>query len=174
MAKYDDMSFSKAFASARKEKGAGKTFTWKGKSYTTNYKEEEKKSGPTRPRRRPAQTTPSSSPRPKPRPSMTSSTSKGPSSRPRVGPRKSTTRSFAPKVDKTDDARAAATRAGTSSILDSQKLRRENITMKQWEKLSRPERRRLGLPVSPIGMSVFLAKRSKKPTTGSRARKSTR
>ena len=38
--KYDDMSFSKAFAAARKAEGSGKTFTWKGKSYTTNYKEE--------------------------------------------------------------------------------------------------------------------------------------
>lgn len=40
MAKYDEMSFNKAFAAARKEMGAGKTFTWKGKSYTTNLKEE--------------------------------------------------------------------------------------------------------------------------------------
>lgn len=40
MAKFDEMSFSKAFAAARKEMGAGKTFTWKGKSYTTNLKEE--------------------------------------------------------------------------------------------------------------------------------------
>lgn len=41
--KYDELSFGKAFNAARKEKGKGKTFTWKGKSYTTNYKEEEKK-----------------------------------------------------------------------------------------------------------------------------------
>lgn len=40
MAKYDEMSFNKAFAAARKELGSGKTFTWKGKSYTTNLKEE--------------------------------------------------------------------------------------------------------------------------------------
>ena len=36
MAKYDDMSFGKAFTAARREKGAGKTFTWKGKRYTTD------------------------------------------------------------------------------------------------------------------------------------------
>jgi hypothetical protein len=36
------LSFGKAFNAARKEKGKGKKFTWKGKSYTTNYKEEEK------------------------------------------------------------------------------------------------------------------------------------
>ena len=41
--KYDELSFGKAFNAARKEKGKGKTFTWKGKSYTTNFKEEEKK-----------------------------------------------------------------------------------------------------------------------------------
>ena len=41
--KYDELSFGKAFNAARKEKGKGKTFTWKGKSYTTNYKEEIKK-----------------------------------------------------------------------------------------------------------------------------------
>ena len=72
MAKYDDMSFGKAFAAARKEKGAGETFTWKGKSYTTDRaddkpskgksgstdiaamaKEAIDRSGPTRPRARP-------------------------------------------------------------------------------------------------------------------------
>jgi hypothetical protein len=36
MANYDEMSFGKAFAAARKEMGAGKTFTYKGKSYSTN------------------------------------------------------------------------------------------------------------------------------------------
>ena len=41
--KYDDMTFKKAFVAARKAKGAGKVFTWKGKRYTTNLKEEEKK-----------------------------------------------------------------------------------------------------------------------------------
>ena len=33
-------SFSKAFAAARKKLGAGKTFEWNGKKYTTDYKEE--------------------------------------------------------------------------------------------------------------------------------------
>tara|TARA_B100001057_G_scaffold429577_1_gene455748 strand:+ start:365 stop:817 length:453 start_codon:yes stop_codon:yes gene_type:complete len=41
--KYDDMTFKKAFVAARKEKGAGKVFTYKGKKYTTNTKEDEKK-----------------------------------------------------------------------------------------------------------------------------------
>jgi hypothetical protein len=47
-------SFAQAFAKARKEKGAGKTFMWNGKSYSTNYKEEVSKA-------------PSNSPRPKAR-----------------------------------------------------------------------------------------------------------
>lgn len=38
-------SFNKAFAAARKELGAGKTFTWNGKSYSTNYAEENKPKG---------------------------------------------------------------------------------------------------------------------------------
>ena len=45
-------SFSKAFAAARKEKGAGKTFQWNGKTYTTDLASEKS-------------TTPSASPRPK-------------------------------------------------------------------------------------------------------------
>ena len=36
-------TFKEAFAAARKEKGAGKTFTYKGDTYSTNYVEEEKK-----------------------------------------------------------------------------------------------------------------------------------
>ena len=38
-----EKSFKAAFAAARKKLGAGKTFTWKGKSYSTNYAEEGKK-----------------------------------------------------------------------------------------------------------------------------------
>jgi hypothetical protein len=35
-------SFSKAFAAARKAKGAGGVFTWQGKKYTTDYAEDKK------------------------------------------------------------------------------------------------------------------------------------
>ena len=48
--KYDDMSFKKAFVAARKAQGAGKVFTWKGKRYTTNTKEDEAKKKTTRPK----------------------------------------------------------------------------------------------------------------------------
>ena len=53
-------SFSKAFAAARKEKGAGKTFQWNGKTYTTDLASEKS-------------TTPSSSPRAKAKPAKESS-----------------------------------------------------------------------------------------------------
>jgi len=70
--KYDELSFGKAFNAARKEKGKGKTFTWKGKSYTTNFKEEEKPKV-TRPKARTeavggSATAPKKSLRPKTRP----------------------------------------------------------------------------------------------------------
>jgi hypothetical protein len=52
-------SFKETFAKERKRLGKGKTFTWNGKSYTTNYAEEEStplKSSP-RPKANPVKTT---------------------------------------------------------------------------------------------------------------------
>lgn len=188
MGKYDKMSFGKAFAAARKEKGAGKTFTWKGKSYTTNYKEEEAKGSTTRPKKRPV----TRSPRPKARPSQGGSTSsprRAPTASARTAPTATsrraptassvrastqTSKKSTPRADKTDDARAAASRRGTSQINESQQRRRDTITFAEWKKLSRPERRRLGLPVSPIGMSAFLAKRDRKKPAGTSGRRNTR
>lgn len=40
MANRDEMSFSRAFTDARREMGGGKTFTWRGNSYTTDLAEE--------------------------------------------------------------------------------------------------------------------------------------
>jgi hypothetical protein len=72
-------SFSEAFAAARKEKGAGKTFRWpdkNGKLYTTDYASEKASSSPSsRPKARPtasaptksASTAPAKSARPKTR-----------------------------------------------------------------------------------------------------------
>ena len=53
-------TFKEAFAAARKEKGAGKTFTYNGKSYSTNYAEEEKKPTGTKPKAKPAGLNPQS------------------------------------------------------------------------------------------------------------------
>lgn len=60
------MTFKEAFTKARKEKGAGATFTWNGKQYTTDYKEE---NGPTRPQPRPETEGTSRTTRPRARPS---------------------------------------------------------------------------------------------------------
>jgi len=46
-------TFKEAFAKARKELGAGKTFTWNGKSYTTDYAEEAGKKAAPKPKARP-------------------------------------------------------------------------------------------------------------------------
>ena len=55
-------SFSKAFAAARKEKGAGKTFQWNGKSYTTDYASEKSNSSrSSRPKARPTASSPTKS-----------------------------------------------------------------------------------------------------------------
>ncbi len=66
--KYDDMSFKKAFVAARKAQGSGKVFTWKGKRYTTNTKEDEAKKKVTKPKPRPKSGAPKKSIKPKKRP----------------------------------------------------------------------------------------------------------
>ena len=66
--KYDDMSFKKAFAAARKAQGAGKVFTWKGKRYTTNTKEDEAKKKVTKPKPRPKSGSAKKTVKPKKRP----------------------------------------------------------------------------------------------------------
>ena len=63
-----EKSFKAAFAAARKELGAGKTFTWKGKSYSTNLAEETGTKIP-RPQPRPTDLGKNEKiPRPQPRP----------------------------------------------------------------------------------------------------------
>lgn len=46
---YDDMSFGAAFRQAMKDKGKGKTFTWKGKSYKLETAGDKKPTTPARP-----------------------------------------------------------------------------------------------------------------------------
>jgi hypothetical protein len=76
-------SFDKAFAEARKKLGPGKTFTYKGKSYSTNTAEDAKSTGTTRPRPRPT-AAPATSERPKARPARsTDATAQAPASSPR-------------------------------------------------------------------------------------------
>lgn len=61
-------SFKEAFAAARKKLGAGKTFEWNGKSYSTNLKEEVSKS---------ASAAPTKSIRPKAKPAAASKQTTG-------------------------------------------------------------------------------------------------
>lgn len=112
--------FSKAFAAARKEKGAGKTFTFKGKSYTTNYASDAVKAPTTRPKAQPAEraTTPKTSPMPRARPASLSHNTKNdvsPStteSAPKTSPRPKA-RGAAPTTSPRPKARSAAPRTST-------------------------------------------------------------
>lgn len=146
--KYDDMNFGKAFAAARKEKGAGKTFTWKGKSYTTNYKEEAKKPA----KKTAKKTAPKSSARPKTKP-------KG----------EITTRRLTPVKDQgRGDGRAETDRRRTDALIDmADKAIRslKSYSYKEWKSMSRAERKAAGLPVSVIGGELGF-KRFKTGLTG--------
>ena len=142
MAKYDDMSFGKAFAAARKEKGAGNTFMWKGKSYSTNQKGESgtssssapktdiakmasvaiDRSGPTRPRSRPSANT---------------------GTRPRSRPE-----------GKAPTATSVSTPEVTTEKLPSGPKGASGTTYGEWKEMSRAERKAAGLPVSSWGGAV--------------------
>lgn len=50
-------TFKDAFAAARKKLGAGKTFNWNGKSYSTNTKEDASAKSSPRPKARPMKAT---------------------------------------------------------------------------------------------------------------------
>ena len=153
MAKYDDMSFSKAFAAARKEMGKGKTFTWKGKSYSTNLKEEEA------PKKKKADSVPVPPPRPttgnliggppiaemKPSSTKTQRTMS-------MRSRNKITETKLPEDKKSsgrgDGANEAITRRMQAAI---DRAKAKGITYDDWKNMSRTERKNAGLPVSPLG-----------------------
>jgi hypothetical protein len=152
MAKYDDMSFSKAFAAARKEMGKGKTFTWKGKSYSTDYKEESKE----------RKTTPAKSPAPRPRPvanrdeiTMSVLPKTYQQATQESGARRSRNAASERSRRTVERARAALARASAESEAKDKFTRARNrpveYTYEQWKNMSRGERERAGLPVSEIG-----------------------
>lgn len=157
-------SFKEAFAAARKELGAGKTFMWKGKSYSTNYAEENKKpakkefstdmvskaidkaqgikspkKGDVKPKARPVDTTP------KPVAAVqkiTVSTLPSPKKQPATpksstgGPARYTPQPAAPKSSTGGPARYTP---GTGSVSYS-----------EWKKMTREQRKSAGLPVQDI------------------------
>ena len=154
MAKYDDMSFSKAFAAARKEMGKGKTFTWKGKSYTTDLKEEAaaKKSKKK-----------DSVPVPPPRPSniggapikeMEPSSTKSQRTMSMRGGKITET-----NLDKKSSGRGsgegeAFTRRMQAAVDRAKAKSPKDYTYAEWKGMSRAERKAAGLPVSVIGGEV--------------------
>ena len=183
MAKYDDMSFGRAFGAERREKGKGKTFTWKGKSYSTNYKEETsggssrsgedstvtrarraieraeaEKAPSVRPRARPTE---KPKVRPRARPAATAPTSKNASS---------------PEVTTTPLEPAAQGRARRGSRTDrppegprttgpnDNSPRRGGYSFNQWREMSRKEREEAGLPTSIAGAQIYF--RRSKTTRG--------
>jgi len=148
MAKYDDMSFSKAFAAARKEMGKGKTFTWKGKSYSTNLKEEEA------PKKKKADSVPVPPPRPERglpiaemKPSSTK-TQRIMSMRSRNKITETTLPEDKKSSGRGDGANEAITRRMQAAI---DRAKAKGITYDDWKNMSRREREDADLPVSPLG-----------------------
>lgn len=143
MAKYDELTFGKAFAAARKEMGAGKTFTWKGKSYTTNYKEEATK----KPKAAP---TTSVKPRAKPKDAM-AGYREGDVTTTKLG---SYGRGDGGKemIRRTAEAalrKAAAPKSSTGG--PARVSRPRNVTYTEWKSMTTTERAEKGLPTSVIG-----------------------
>jgi hypothetical protein len=96
MANRDEMSFSRAFADARKKMGGGKTFTWRGNKYTTDLAEEPRSSGSRSPGRSTAEIARSASAaidraeeERRPRPNPRRDTGRTESPRPQANPRRS-------------------------------------------------------------------------------------
>jgi hypothetical protein len=109
MANRDEMSFSRAFADARREMGAGKTFTWRGDSYTTDRADDTPARGG---RRGPAtENAPETSPRP--------------ASRRSVGeriPRRQTSAEERPRVQRDPQDASPTTRARPPVQRDAQDM----------------------------------------------------
>lgn len=85
-------SFSEAFREARKEKGAGSTFTWRGKSYSTNLAEEAKKPSAPAPRAQApaARAEPAPAPKAAPKPAAPAPRAQAPAPRPTAAPARET------------------------------------------------------------------------------------
>jgi hypothetical protein len=128
MAKYDDMSFGKAFAAARKEMGKGKTFTWRGKSYTADYKEEAA-----------ANKKKDSVPAPQPRPSTigskTTETSRG-------------EKTYSGRGSGSDEVTIRRAQAAIDRSKDKNVTKDKSVSYDDWKNMSRTERKNAGLPVS--------------------------
>ena len=148
MAKYDDMSFSKAFAAARKEMGKGKTFTWKGKSYTTNLKEEEAS------KKKKSDSVPVPPPRPERGMPIAES---GPSSTKTQRTMSQRSRNKITQTTFPEDKKSSGRGDGEGEAITRRmqaaidRAKSKGITYDDWKRMSRKERQEAGLPVSPLG-----------------------
>lgn len=131
-------TFKEAFAAARKEKGAGKTFTWNGKSYTTD-RADDKKPAPTasnKPKAKPAGLNPVRNP------NATSVVGK-------VKPKPSE-----PPAKKVNMPQRPVTPTRDSSVTGRyskyETARLGNYTKAQYDAMTRSQREAKGLPVSYI------------------------
>ena len=140
------MKFSEAFKKARKELGAGKTFTWNGKSYSTNLKEEGsgKKSAGEKYRGNPTSTAPTSSSKPKARTSpVEAAASRAIDRASRVS---GASRSTAGKT-----SGSSSTPSSNSNAVSGAS---RSTSGKVWERMSRSERAAAGRPVSRAGRAI--------------------
>lgn len=181
--KYDEMSFKKAFSTARKEKGSGKKFTWKGKSYSTNTKEDEEKN-----KKSSKKTAVKTSLRPKARSKSGSAvkTSLRPKARAatKAKPtrkdmtetvdklkktsrttsnreadtkprRKPTRKDMTATVDKARRSSNSAKRARDYEPMTKRVADTSNLTYAQYKKMTRPQRRAAGLPDYVLSEAMF-------------------
>ena len=179
MAKYDDMSFGKAFAAARKEKGAGKTFTWKGNSYTTDRADDKKKKS--------SSSSSTDSVVDRARKAIDRAEGEKPyKMRPVARPKQdmskepTATKVETPKVTTTElpPARTAAEMRGPAgSPRGTARAMRtlSDITLADWAKMSPAERNKFGLPNNRADARAMLEGTSaSNGTTGSAGRRDTR
>jgi hypothetical protein len=177
MAKYDDMSFGKAFAAARKEKGAGKTFTWKGNSYTTDRADDKKKkssgsssTGSVVDRARAAidRAEGERPMRPVARPKR--DMSQEPTAK-KVETPEVTTTELAPARTAAEMRGPAGSPRGTAKAMRTL----SDITLADWAKMSPAERNKFGLPNNRADARAMLEGASASSgTTGSAVRRGTR
>jgi hypothetical protein len=178
MAKYDDMTFGKAFAAARKEKGKGKTFTWKGNSYTTDRADDKKSSGGSNTdsvisRASAAIDRAEAADRPTVRPKSRPAGLGGeaPRVRPKARPADLRTRNE-PTATKVETPKVTTTSLEPSGQRASTATRSlANVTIDDWAKMSPAERREMGLPNSRGAARAMLAGETTGSSTGSRGRR---
>jgi len=166
MSKYDDMSFSKAFAAARKEKGSGKTFTWRGDSYTTNYKEEKEST---------SSKAPKTSPKP---PKGRSSDSKDSGQEEKAEATRRATRSndkiirMASDAIEKDDGMERGPSTRGSRRPKGKTL--NGVTLEEFKSMTGPERIRKGLPLTLAGFKQDLRRGENTTPTSTSGRSANR